>query len=135
MNEIDEINEALRAGDPSQINCDTCGKLVVIEDTIPCSFCIREYVCSNCQIWYRNSEKDPVVPDPIKGNLKVLPSHYRPYYKHKNPNPTIVICKICDIEVEALFVKNIPYTQIPKYLNFPFIHEENKALLLKRASY
>lgn len=129
-----DLSELLRAADTSHINCEACGKLVGEDDTAPCPFCNKEYVCTDCQIWYRNSISDPLVPNSLKGPLEVLPSHYRPYYKLKSFNPTVTICKPCDVEVEALYVKSIPYTQIPKYLNFPFRHESNKALLLQRAS-
>lgn len=134
MNDIDEINELLRSADPSHINCDACGKLIGIDETAPCDFCPKEFVCSNCQIWYRGSINDPLVHHPLKGDLMVLPLHYRLYYKSVTLHSKVVICRHCDVEVEALYVKAIPPTQIPKYLNFPFQHESNKALLLQRAS-
>ncbi len=128
MNDIDKLNELLRSADTSNIHCEACGKLSDIDDTASCDFCNREYICSTCQIWYKGSINEPL------GDLLVLPSHYKPYYKNKNLHFMVIICRNCHVDVEALYVKSIPITQIPKYLNFHFIHESSKALLLQRAS-
>jgi len=130
VEDFNELNELLRAADPEQINCDACGQLVGEQFLIHCDFCFKENICDECIILY----KHPNDPSPLRSLSIPLPPQYLPYLKSKDKGSLVGICKLCSVSIETLFVKDIPYNQIPKYLNFKFIHESNRALLLKRAS-
>jgi len=117
MNDLYELNELLRAA--KHDNCSSCGELSNNSKFMFCSICHTE-VCELCLIWYP---------------IDTLPTQFKPYLNSINPiDKKVGICKLCRVATEARFVKDIPLKDIPKYINFPFIHESNKALLLHRAS-
>lgn len=114
------------------MKCECCRKGKDHLKMEACDFCFRSNVCKRCLTIYQNpasSEKAPHDP---------LPVQFKGYDISKssinNTYPVLYICITCSKEVEAKFIKEIPHLQRPKYLNFPFIHEENKALLLEYCS-
>jgi hypothetical protein len=133
LQDINDQNELLRAADPTQSLCNCCGLYYYVSQLGLCSFCNRDFICSDCLTWYLtpNASEDAKLLFLVDC---MLPLQYRPYYKLIDGENIVGMCKICSVSVETLFIKDIPISQIPKFINFHFLHEQNKALLLERAS-
>jgi hypothetical protein len=130
MDDLEELNELLRAADETFESCECCGELSHEKDSTACAFCNKYPICCECITWYLHPNNKPK-PGP-QLTTTTLPPQYRPFYKGNHSKNDIAICSVCSIDVEAMYIKHIPYIELPKYINYIFIHEQNKALLLKR---